>query len=71
MSTTHQFAAFVQQIEHQNLPETVVAQAKNAILDTLGVILAGATTPVGNIVFRYAESFGGATSRVNQGQVSR
>ncbi|NEP86339.1 MAG: MmgE/PrpD family protein [Okeania sp. SIO2C2] len=59
MSTTQQLAAFVQQIEYHNLPETVVNQAKNAILDTLGVMLAGATTSVGNILLRYAESLGG------------
>lgn len=59
MSTTQKFAAFVQQIEYQNLPEAVVAQVKNPILDTLGVILAGATTTVGNILLRYVESLGG------------
>lgn len=57
--TTQKICSFVQQTEYRNLPEAVVSQAKNLILDTVGVTLAGATTSVGNILLRYAQSLGG------------
>ncbi|MGE3538301.1 MAG: MmgE/PrpD family protein [Candidatus Tectimicrobiota bacterium] len=60
MGTTQQLATFVQQTTYEALPVAAVARAKQAIIDTIGTTLAGATDPAGDILTRYVTSLGGA-----------
>ena len=58
MSTaTEKLAAHVAQLTFDKLPGKVVQHAKNVILDTVGVILAGSRTPHGNIAVEIAKEF--------------
>ncbi len=59
MNTTQQLASFIHKTEYKDLPKEVTNIAKNAILDTIGVTLAGVNTPVGNIMLNYAKTLGG------------
>jgi 2-methylcitrate dehydratase PrpD len=59
MSTTLQLAAFVQQTDYNCLPPAVIDRVKQAMLDTVGTALAGATDPAGDILARYVLSMGG------------
>lgn len=60
MSTTRQLAAFVQQVDYDDIPSAAITGAKKAMIDTIGTALAGATDPVGDILTRYVTSLGGA-----------
>ncbi len=59
MSTTKQLAAFVHEMDYDALPPGTIARAKNAMIDTIGTALAGATDPVGDILTRYVIAQGG------------
>ncbi len=59
LNTTQQLASFVEQTEYNHLPEDVISKAKDAILDTIGVTLAGVNTQAGKIILRYAKTLGG------------
>lgn len=52
---TQEIARFVVDLRLEDLPEKAVSQAKLALLDTFGVILAGAQHSVARIVQQYAE----------------
>ncbi|RMF93464.1 MAG: MmgE/PrpD family protein [Nitrospinota bacterium] len=60
MHTTRQLASLVHETRYTDLPGEAIQKAKYAILDTLGVTLAGATSPAGEIIARYTKSLGGA-----------
>lgn len=57
---THQVADFVAETKYGDMPAEAVERAKLAILDCLGVALAGAAEPVGEKVARLAGSLGGS-----------
>ncbi|NEO68846.1 MmgE/PrpD family protein [Moorena sp. SIO3H5] len=60
MNITQQLAYFIHKTEYKYLfTKKVTNLAKNAILDTIGVTLAGVNTPVGNIMLNYAKTLGG------------
>lgn len=59
MHTTQHLAAFVQQTHYEALPAVAVERAKQAIIDTIGTTLAGATDPAGDILTRYVTQLGG------------
>lgn len=50
ISVTEAIASWITSTTFNDLPEAAVTEAKRAILDTLGVSLAGSTQPVGKIV---------------------
>lgn len=56
LSPTRAVAAFITQTRYGDLPADVVRSAKNAILDTLGVGLAGARAEESRIVRAYVDS---------------
>jgi 2-methylcitrate dehydratase PrpD len=58
ISPTHAVAAFITRTRYGDLPAAVVRSSKNAILDTLGVGLAGARADGSRIVRAYVESLG-------------
>ena len=60
MGLTESIAKWIIATEYEDLPVEAVTAAKRAMLDTLGVSLAGATQPVGEIVLDYTRSAGGA-----------
>ncbi len=63
-------ASFTAQTEYQSLPEAAVTASKNAILDCLGVTLAGSQEKAGRIQVAMAEELGGKpTSSIIGGQV--
>jgi 2-methylcitrate dehydratase PrpD len=59
MRITYQLATFVHQTGYADLPTAAIDRAKQAIIDTVGTTLAGATDPVGDILTRYIISLGG------------
>lgn len=60
-SATAALAAFATETSNSALPEDVVRVARRAILDTIGVALAGSIEPAARIVTEQACSGGGAT----------
>lgn len=60
METTEQIAQFVVQTGYADIPGEVVAVAKKAILDGLGVMVAGSTEPAGKIIAEHVKELGGA-----------
>lgn len=60
MRATSQIAEFVVKSRWDEVPAAAVDAARRAILDCLGVMLAGATEPAARIVQRVAEAEGGA-----------
>jgi 2-methylcitrate dehydratase PrpD len=60
MGTTEQIAQFVVQNGYASIPGEVVAVAKKAILDGLGVMVAGSTEPAGKIIAEHVKELGGA-----------
>lgn len=59
MNVTEQLAKLVVETGYASLPTEAVTQAKRAILDTLGVTLAGAAEDAGRIVATYVREMGG------------
>lgn len=59
MGTTEQIARFVVETNYSSIPGEAVGVAKNAILDGLGVMLAGATEPAGKIIVQHVKELGG------------
>jgi 2-methylcitrate dehydratase PrpD len=53
-------AEFIVKSRREELPQAVVEQAKRAILDSVGVMLAGSVEPPARIIQRLAEAEGGA-----------
>ncbi|MFQ5831004.1 MAG: MmgE/PrpD family protein [Candidatus Methylomirabilia bacterium] len=60
MGATAQLAEFIVKSRWEDLPPATLEAAKRAILDSVGVILAGAAEPPARIVQRIAEAEGGA-----------
>jgi 2-methylcitrate dehydratase PrpD len=56
---TKTLATFVIETKFDDLPIAVTERSKNHILDSLGVILAGSTQPVGRRITRFVRSLGG------------
>lgn len=59
MSATETVAEFIVGTSYANIPARVRDAAKRALLDTLGVAIAGSTQPAGRIAVDYIESQGG------------
>ena len=59
MGVTESIARWINETTYEDLPPEAVKAAKWAILDTLGVSLAGATQPVGEIVLNYTREAAG------------
>jgi 2-methylcitrate dehydratase PrpD len=59
MGLTSQVAEFVAKSRWEDLPEAAVAAARRAILDCMGVMLAGSADPAARIVRAVAEAEGG------------
>lgn len=60
----HKISNFIHSSRYEDLPDTVVHQAKRVLLDTVGCMLAGLKTPIGKSVVELASLFpqhGGAT----------
>src|SRR5258707_11075161 len=55
---TQELASFVIDTSAENLPANVVPHARDALIDTLGVSLAGTLEPVGEIALRWAHDVG-------------
>jgi 2-methylcitrate dehydratase PrpD len=58
MTATARLAEFVQTTAPRDCPEAALAQTRRAVLDTLGVMLAGATEPVARAVRAVARADG-------------
>ena len=59
MGTTTRLAEFVLKSAWEDLPAAAIERAKAAILDTIGVMLAGSVEPAARIIQRLAEEEGG------------
>jgi len=60
MGTTEQIARFIVDTNYDNIPAEAVRTAKDAIMDGLGVTLAGSTEPGSEIMAQYVKELGGA-----------
>ena len=60
MSVTERMAEFIVETKWADFPALVIERAKKAVVDTVGVTLAGASEPVGHIVADFAQKMGGA-----------
>ena len=60
MGTTEQIAQFVVETNYGSIPVEAVRLAKDAILDCLGVMLAGSVETAGKIIAQYVGEVGGA-----------
>ncbi|MBI2554755.1 MAG: MmgE/PrpD family protein [Candidatus Rokubacteria bacterium] len=60
MGATARLAEFIVKSRWEDLPSTAIDAAKGAILDSVGVMLAGSVEPAALIVQRLAEAEGGA-----------
>lgn len=58
MSWTERFARFVAETRHEDVPAAARAQVRHALLDTLGVALAGQGEPVAVLARRWVEDVG-------------
>lgn len=58
-SIAERLAFFAKNLEYEDLPKTVVEQAKRCLLDTIGVVLAGYKTDTGKIFTSLAREWGG------------
>jgi 2-methylcitrate dehydratase PrpD len=52
MSVTEQVASFVETTQYEDLPAETIALARPLVLDSLGVSIAGAASPVGQIALK-------------------
>jgi 2-methylcitrate dehydratase PrpD len=59
MGTTEKIAKFVSETDYPRIPPEAVRGAKDAILDGLGVTIAGSEEPAGRIVAQYVRDIGG------------
>lgn len=59
MNATKRMAQFIAGTSLDDIPDKVIQAAKEAILDTLGVMMAGATEPVSRLVTDYVRDLGG------------
>jgi len=59
MEIVKNIATFVVESQYDNLPEGIVSQVKNALLDTLGVAIAGSLEPAGKIITGFVSKMGG------------
>ena len=55
---TRQLASFVIDTPAENLSPAVLPHARDALIDTLGVSLAGTLEPVGEVALRWAHDVG-------------
>jgi 2-methylcitrate dehydratase PrpD len=60
MGTTEQVAQFIVDTTFAGIPPAAIEVAKGAIVDCLGVAIAGSQTEIGRIVARWAKAMGGA-----------
>ncbi|OGL69571.1 MAG: hypothetical protein A3J27_08485 [Candidatus Tectomicrobia bacterium RIFCSPLOWO2_12_FULL_69_37] len=60
MNATEGMADFIVNAGLDDVPEVAIVSAKRAILDTIGVMLAGASEPVAGIVTGFVREMGGA-----------
>ena len=60
MSVTERMAEFIVETNWADFPELVTERAKKAVVDTVGVTLAGVNEPVGRTVADFARKMGGA-----------
>ena len=60
MGTTEKVAQFIVQTTFEQIPPEAIQVAKGALVDGLGVAIAGSQTDIGRIVSRWAKDMGGA-----------
>ena len=60
MSVTERMAEFIVETKWADFPALAIERAKKAVVDTVGVTLAGVNEPVGRIVADFARKMGGA-----------
>jgi 2-methylcitrate dehydratase PrpD len=60
MGTTEQVAEFLVNTRFEQIPVEAIDVAKGAVIDCLGVAIAGSQTEIGRIVARWAKEMGGA-----------
>ena len=63
MSVTERMARFIVEARWEDFPALVVERAKKAVVDTVGVTLAGAREPLGRIVTDFAQGMGARPRR--------
>lgn len=57
MNVTEEIARFIVETDLRKMPPEVIALTKNAMIDTIGVGLAGATDPVGKAITAFVQKF--------------
>ena len=60
MGVTERMAEFIVETKWADFPALAIERAKKAVVDTVGVTLAGVNEPVGRIVADFARNMGGA-----------
>lgn len=63
MGTTEQIARFIVGTDFDSIPAEAVRPAKDAVLDGLGVTLAGSTEPGSEIIAQYVKEWGHSPGR--------
>ena len=59
MGTTERLAQFIIETDYEDMPPATRHAAKRAMLDTLGVMMAGSEEPAGKIITSFVSSIGG------------
>jgi 2-methylcitrate dehydratase PrpD len=59
-SYSQTLARFAVDLRYEDIPEAIVAVARNALIDSVGVMVFGSTLPWSRIVMDYATAYGGA-----------
>lgn len=59
-SLSQTLAQFAVDLRYEDIPESIVAVARNALIDSVGVMVFGSTLPWSRIVIDYAKAYGGA-----------
>jgi len=62
MNISEKIAELTLQTTYESLPEGIITQVKRAILDTMGVTLAGSIDPIGKQIIRFVSDIGGKTT---------
>jgi 2-methylcitrate dehydratase PrpD len=59
MGTTHKLAQFIVETRYEDIPAAVVHAAKRVMIDTVGVMIAGAQEPASRVIASFVRNLGG------------
>lgn len=74
MNESRELARFVSELKYENLPQEVIARAKEIVLDQVGIMMACSTLPWSKIIYQYVRDWGnckGESSIVHYGDKTK